>query len=493
MTGGQTINFGYDNDDLLTSAGAMTITRDPATGFVTATVLGAIHETRTYDAYGAEQTYTVTASGNTLYSVDYGTRDGLGRITTKTETIQSETHVFGYSYYPTGGLKDVTKDGNLTAHYEYDANSNRLVGPGLTASPVYDSQDRLQTYGNCTYSYKGDGSLQTKTCPSGTTAYDYDAFGNLRGVTLPNGTIITYVIDGTHRRNGKRVNGVLTEGFSYRGQLEPIAWLNANGSVRATFVYGTRPNVPEYMILGSSSYRLIADQVGTVRLVADVASGAVVERTDYDEFGVVLSDSALGIQPFGFAGGIRDFDSGLTRFGTRDYDPAIGRWTQKDALLFLGGSSNLYSYIAGDAVNANDPTGLASYLCLKPLNALAEFGGMRPDQKRSFSEDMWNPLFHEFVCTDNPNPSLPPICGGLQSSNGGILGWGARSQDEFSRERCLQMESKKQGCFDQCVLGAIQGSRPTIYFLGGYFSGPIQNCQAWATDALLACYKRCGR
>jgi hypothetical protein len=26
VTGGQTINFGYDNDDLLTSAGAMTIT-----------------------------------------------------------------------------------------------------------------------------------------------------------------------------------------------------------------------------------------------------------------------------------------------------------------------------------------------------------------------------------------------------------------------------------------------------------------------------------
>lgn len=40
VTGGQTINFSYDNDDLITSAGAMTITRDPATGFVTGTTLG---------------------------------------------------------------------------------------------------------------------------------------------------------------------------------------------------------------------------------------------------------------------------------------------------------------------------------------------------------------------------------------------------------------------------------------------------------------------
>jgi hypothetical protein len=28
VTGGQTISFSYDNDDLITSAGAMTITRD---------------------------------------------------------------------------------------------------------------------------------------------------------------------------------------------------------------------------------------------------------------------------------------------------------------------------------------------------------------------------------------------------------------------------------------------------------------------------------
>src|SRR5207302_7535103 len=95
VTGGQTINFGYDNDDLLTSAGAMTITRDPATGFVTGTTLGAISESRTYDAYGAEQTYTLTANGNTLYSVNYGTRDGLGRIVNRTETIQGTTHVYG--------------------------------------------------------------------------------------------------------------------------------------------------------------------------------------------------------------------------------------------------------------------------------------------------------------------------------------------------------------------------------------------------------------
>jgi len=215
-----TFVFGYDNDDLLTSAGAMTITRDPATGFVTSTDLGVIHETYTHDAFGAEQTQVVTANATTLFSVNYGTRDALGRIVNKTETIQGVTHAYGYTYDVNGRLTDVTKDGVATSHYAYDANGNRTAGPGLVASPVYDNQDRLLSYGNCSFTYKNDGSLLTRTCGSATTTYDYDAFGNLRGVTLPNSTALTYLIDGQNRRAGKKVNGTLVESFLYEDQLE---------------------------------------------------------------------------------------------------------------------------------------------------------------------------------------------------------------------------------------------------------------------------------
>ncbi len=54
---------------------------------------GAISESLTFDVYGAEQTYTVTANdGSLLYAVDYGTRDALGRIVNTTETVQGETN-----------------------------------------------------------------------------------------------------------------------------------------------------------------------------------------------------------------------------------------------------------------------------------------------------------------------------------------------------------------------------------------------------------------
>ena len=53
---------------------------------------------------------------------------------------------------------------------------------------------------------------------------------------------------------------------------------------------------------------------------------AIAQRIDYDEWGNVLADSSPGFQPFGFAGGLYDRDTGLTRFDARDYDASTGRW-----------------------------------------------------------------------------------------------------------------------------------------------------------------------
>jgi RHS repeat-associated protein len=64
-------------------------------------------------------------------------------------------------------------------------------------------------------------------------------------------------------------------------------------------------------------------------------------------------------QPFGFAGGLWDADTGLLHFGAREYDPETGRWLSKDPLLFGGGDTNLYAYVLNDPLNLIDPTGLA--------------------------------------------------------------------------------------------------------------------------------------
>jgi RHS repeat-associated protein len=117
-------------------------------------------------------------------------------------------------------------------------------------------------------------------------------------------------------------------------------------------------NVPKYMTTSAGTFRIIHDHLGSPRLVVDTTSGAVVQRMDYDSFGQVLNDTNPGFQPFGFAGGLYDRDTGLVRFGARDYDPSVGRWTNKDPVLFDGGW-NVYEYVEGDPVNYYDPDGLS--------------------------------------------------------------------------------------------------------------------------------------
>jgi len=65
---GQALALGYDADSLLTSSGALTITRDPQNGRLTGTTLGAVTDAYTYDANGLLSSYVASYSGNPLYT-----------------------------------------------------------------------------------------------------------------------------------------------------------------------------------------------------------------------------------------------------------------------------------------------------------------------------------------------------------------------------------------------------------------------------------------
>jgi RHS repeat-associated protein len=191
-----------------------------------------------------------------------------------------------------------------------------------------------------------------------TTSYVYDTLGNLTQVTLPSGSVITYTVDGRGRRVGKSIDGVLVKAWLYGDQLRPIAELDGTGAVMSRFVYGTRVNVPEYIIKDGQTYRVFSDHLGSPRIIVEATTGAVVHRMDFGPFGEVQQNTNPGWHPFGFAGGLYDADTGLVRFGARDYDARTGRWTAKDPIGFGAGDPNLFGYVSANPVDSIDPSGL---------------------------------------------------------------------------------------------------------------------------------------
>jgi RHS repeat-associated protein len=166
----------------------------------------------------------------------------------------------------------------------------------------------------------------------------------------------------------------LVQAWLFQDQLRPVAQLDGSGTnVVARFVYGSKTNVPDYMVTSGGTYRILSDHLGSPRAVVDVSSGNVIETINYDEFGNETDTLASTLPtgyvriPFGFAGGLYDPDTTLVRFGARDYDASVGRWTAKDPSRFDGGQLNIYAYAGGDPVSRIDPTGhLPEWVCAAP-------------------------------------------------------------------------------------------------------------------------------
>jgi RHS repeat-associated protein len=355
---------GYDADGLLTTAGSFTITRNANNGLPVSVTNGTVSIGRTFSGYGELDGATWTVAGKPVYRWEVPERDGSGRTIRRSEAIGGETIEWGYAYDAAGRLVEVTRNGALAEAYTYDANGNRLTETnaprGITGKSFsYSAEDHVLTAGDTSYQFDVDGFATSKSSPSGTTSYSYSSRGELLSTTLPSGAILTYDHDPLGRRIAKRVNGAVVEKYLWADLTTLLATYGASGNLIARFSY-VDDRVPYAMTKGGVAYYLAYDQVGSLRAVSD-AAGTVVKRIDYDSFGNIVADTNPGFAvPFGFAGGLQDRDAGLVRFGFRDYEPGIGKWTARDPIDFAGGDTDLYAYVMNDPVNWVDPGGLTS-------------------------------------------------------------------------------------------------------------------------------------
>lgn len=416
------ISYTYDRDEYLTQAGVMSLNYTLPTGLLTKSQMQSTAEDYLYNSLGEFTNINVTnQNASPIYNLSVE-RDSLGRIVAKHEGLiktkklnghgylcsdsdyqddfssdgddaqdlknsdfkrhkhrndkKLQTTKYRYIYDSAGRLAQVIRKKAVLTKYTYDDNNNRIAvyRKGKRTTATYDAQDRLLTYGIDRYEYtpRGDLKFKINSLTKEKTEYTYDVFGNLLSVKLPyknkliknnknhanqGTTLISYIVDSQNRRVARLVDGTLTNLYVYNDLNQIIADINSSGSVRR-YIYATKPNIPDFYTQDGKNYKIISDQIGSVRAVIDTQTNDVIYKMSHDEFGRVLRDSNPGYLPFGFAGGLYDHATGLVRFGARDYDPEVGRWTAKDPILFEGGDANLYGYILSDPINGIDSDGL---------------------------------------------------------------------------------------------------------------------------------------
>ncbi len=384
----QTENYTYNDDNEPTQIGDYTITRKQKNRKIILSD-GNYRQVTKINKYGELKKQEDNSIKVKLF------RNQLGQIVKKVEKLKRERKkVYHYTYDERGKLTQVKERRHIVESYTYDSNGNRQSATvnGTTVTASYTLDDNLVVYGDNTYLYDDDGYLTEKTTPNGTTTYSYGTLGELLKVITPNKTI-TYRHNANNQRVAKLIGGVVVEKYLWADLTTLLATYDANDTIKQRFEYADGRMPVAMTDANNTKYYLHYDQVGSLRAVSDIQMNIVKEIT-YDTFGNILLDTNPSLKvPFGFAGGLYDSDTKLTRFGYRDYDAYVGKWTAKDPIGFQGGDSNLYGYVLGDPVRGIDPSGLT------------------PDKDKVYhcsSSNFWTEHLHSFNCADGKCRGLYP-------------------------------------------------------------------------------------
>lgn len=305
----------------------------------------------TYDDQG-RRTAMIRGNGH-ITSYDY---DDLSRLTDMTQDAAGTANdlTLSYEYNPAG---QITRQERSSTAYDWDIDnleSSSFITNGLNqAISMYS--------GPITYDDRGN-----LTQHSGKT-YDYDIFNKLTsvsGTSAQTGTVldVTLEYDAKGRLNKEIDSGTETR-FAYSGS-QLIAEYNQYNTPTARYVHGPGSDEPIVMFNDPMN---ISGQQETLWMMSDTrgsiigytnASGAVTNKNTYSPEGVP-GDNNVG--RFGYTGQMWLEGAELYHYKARAYDPQLGRFLQADPIGY-GDGLNMYAYVGGDAINRNDPSGLA-YRC----------------------------------------------------------------------------------------------------------------------------------
>ena len=374
------VSLVHNDDDRVVGYGPFAIERAGPAGLASQYTAGNSVVDFTFDSQGRVSRRTHRINGAIVYDLTLTHNALTGRLENRMETVGADVRNYAYEYSADGELTAVELNGASLESFAYDVNGNRTGNSGVAAS--YNVRDELINAGGVVYGYDADGRVVSR---SGDT-FSYSARGELLQVTLDGGSSVTYSYDAMGRRVARTTASGTSE-YLYGDPNQPFnvtAYRDEAGQLseyfydEADLLIGIRQ--------GANMLHVASDQVGSPRVIAD-DSGNVVREIRYSAFGEVLSDSNPAFDlALGFAGGIADPLTGLVRFGFRDYEPATGRWTARDPLLFGGGQFNLYAYANANPLEFRDPSGL---FCI----GYSTYAGYGAGVKACFKDGSWSICF----------------------------------------------------------------------------------------------------
>jgi RHS repeat-associated protein len=308
---------------------------------------------------GAKRGTTVLTNFQYTYvsgTKDVGVRKTMVDTTGTTTTFQYD-HARRLCYYVTGTSSNACSSPPAGAtSFTYDGNSNRLkkTSGGTTTNYAYNADNEL-----C--------QVTTGTASCSTPNYTYDGNGN----TTSTPAISSLVYNAKDQNTSRTFSGSTTNfAFADADQTERVTAGSTNFatsplglSADSTGVYYTRDTDGGLIgqQSGGANYYVLFDGLGSIVGEIDSA-GTLVKTLAYDPFGNRTTLTGTGPTPaFQYANGYFDSSGVLTKFGTRYYEPSIGRWTQQDPLPgAIADPRNLdrYVYVACNPVNFVDPNGL---------------------------------------------------------------------------------------------------------------------------------------
>ncbi|MFJ5264663.1 polymorphic toxin-type HINT domain-containing protein, partial [Streptomyces sp. NPDC088387] len=253
---------------------------------------------------------------------------------------------------PTG---DTAK--NVTRDYVYGKAG--VGGPNALAE-VKSTGPQGQTL--ATFGYDKAGNTTGRQHGGNNQTLEYDIEGQLRKVTQPVEGGDTKTTSYLYGADGDRLIRTGADGSRtlYLGEAE-LTVNAANTSAKAERFYPLPDGSTMVRATGGVRQLMLADHHGTSHTVVDMVDPAMgVTRRKAMPFG-----EARGQTPTswpgqrGFVGGVVDEDTGLTRLGARDYDPATGRFIQVDPMVDYGqpATMNPYAYSNNAPATFSDPSG----------------------------------------------------------------------------------------------------------------------------------------